>query len=326
MSGTSIDLSQEGALDKLPRSFVQALYHAVTGKTESLSSVLRGNVAVNINDIQRLYDMLHQRIEHYNPLVSPTVTVVVEDEDNHSFSHSSWEHFKLFNNHSVKITSEVTIKFEFLLQPPNTQAPQRCIINVLIDSGLPVVVRDGGPKDFDPWLISILNDWRTVKSKIEFVDFLIAKTFESTIEEWFKSLESVPKSRFVSFISLKMMSIRMASAHLGRIGAALFLAGYLYFNHGIGDTTKFAYAIALGLGLWGGLQIFMNMGMKAFSLHITNALLPTVILITEGDRRAYEKTCTRLKSSIWSGGGVLASVLGSIALNLLASYIAPKVF
>lgn len=65
-------------LDSLPKTALQAVYHAVTGKTENLAKEFRGNVIVTADDIDRLHAMLLDQLGLHGPALGPTVTVVVK--------------------------------------------------------------------------------------------------------------------------------------------------------------------------------------------------------------------------------------------------------
>jgi hypothetical protein len=77
------------SLDSLPKTALQAIYHAVTGKTESMSKSLRGNVLVTSADFDRLYQMLREQMGHYTLLAEPTVTVVVKCDSSRTVTYSS---------------------------------------------------------------------------------------------------------------------------------------------------------------------------------------------------------------------------------------------
>ena len=77
----------------MPKSAVQALYHAVTGKTERFSKELDGNVVVSRADVERLHHIVIQQIEHYDVIAKPTVTIVVKTANNKVYTYSSWERF-----------------------------------------------------------------------------------------------------------------------------------------------------------------------------------------------------------------------------------------
>ena len=114
-------------IDRLPKTALQAIYHAVTGKTENMTKELKGSVVINYSDIDILYGMVMDQLGHYDPICPPTVTLVVRHAEEKSVTYSSWERFKVLQTHHLDVTSEVIIKFEFVIRLPNTSTDQRCV-------------------------------------------------------------------------------------------------------------------------------------------------------------------------------------------------------
>lgn len=146
-----------------PPGVLQALYHAVTGKTENYSKRLSGNVVIAHTDIVRLHDMILQRIQHYETVYPATVSVIIKDADEKKLTYSSWERFRFLEIGSMSVTSELILKFEFLIKLPSSNDPQRCIINIELDSGLPIVTaEDGISTNFISFFGSFSYKWRPV--------------------------------------------------------------------------------------------------------------------------------------------------------------------
>jgi hypothetical protein len=121
-------------LDKMPQPALQAIYHAVTGKTERLSDELRRNVVVNFSDIECLHQQICAQISHYALIAAPTVTIVMNYGGGKKEQYSSWERFKFLQTSTTQVTSDISLKYEFLISLPNTPGPQRCVIGIMVDS------------------------------------------------------------------------------------------------------------------------------------------------------------------------------------------------
>jgi hypothetical protein len=176
----------------LPMSALQAMYFAVTGKTESISKDFTRNVRITLEDLRVLHTKILQKLEHFVTPVPPTVTILAKMHNKQSLRYSSWERFQMFEVASNDVTSELIIKYEFLIQLPNIENPQRCVINVTIDSKMPVL-KDELDNNFDDdfFMIIGLDRFPTVKLTVEFVDFLVGKEYQQIIEEWFEHLPEV---------------------------------------------------------------------------------------------------------------------------------------
>ena len=171
-------------ISQLPRSALQAIYHTVTGKTENLFKFFSKNLILRLPDLINLNDMMNQLMEHYDLIARPTVTVVIKQDNNQSLQYSSFERFLNFRESSTSLTSEVIIKYEFIIQIHGTETHQRCIINIDVDSGLPVL-HNSRENEFDDDFFELMfvGDSRVLTVSIDFVDFLVAKNFMNGIEE-----------------------------------------------------------------------------------------------------------------------------------------------
>lgn len=265
-----------------PPGVLQALYHAVTGKTENYSKRLSGNVVIAHTDIVRLHDMILQRIQHYETVYPATVSVIIKDADEKKLTYSSWERFRFLEIGSMSVTSELILKFEFLIKLPSSNDPQRCIINIELDSDLPIVTaEDGISTNFISFFGSFSYKWRPVLISIEFVDFLVAKTFSSVVEEWFTQLDRVPESRAALFVAKHINTVQLFLLQSGRLGCATFLAGYLWFAGGLSKPTEFAYAVCVSLFLYATVQVGASIASRLIIKRVAMGILPAVIILTK---------------------------------------------
>ena len=323
------DIASRALIDSLPKTALQAIYHAVTGKTENYSKSLNGNVRIQSHDIDRLYESIIQQIEHYTVIAPPTTTIIVKTSNSKSIQYSSWERFKVIQVNIQEVTSEVAMKIEFVAMLPNTDTPQRCIINILLDSSLPVIIsRQNNDEDMDDdfgYIYFVGRDWRTVKISIDFVDFLIARLFTSIIEEWFNTLEKIQKPALTNFVSRNIMAIGQSLSALGRLGFAFFLIGLAYFSGDQIDGVKYImYAISIALMLWVFVSLTVNVAKKWFLRRLGENILPSIILLTDGDKSACNKIDSKRNSTSFTLTGLAGTVVLGILINVISSYIYSK--
>lgn len=314
-------------MEGMPRSALQALYHVVTGKTENLRKSLSGNVIIRFNDIENLYRMLIEQISHYKTIADPTVTVVIGHHDERKITYSSWERFASLQAGSASITSDVALKIEFVAIIPSSGTPQRCVINVSLDSSLPIISdlheTDRAPS---PFLFYVADAWQTVEIMIEFVDFLMAKNCTSHIEDWFATLEKIRQPKMASFLIKNRMDLSSAIRQLGPIGAGFFAVTYLLTtNSGAHTAEKVIMAVALGLFAWGIVGFIRSKLNSTIMKRLFLSILPTVILITEGDERSFrdvQAKCTTLSGTIVRLiGGASAAILTNVGSSYIYTWI-----
>ena len=311
-------------LNSLPRTTLQSLYHVVTGKTENIFKFFSKNVIIKFNDIQQLHYRISQQIEHYKLLASPTITVNIKQANGNSIQYSSFDRFVSLQAAGAEITSEVLLKYEFIIELPNTLAPQRCVINVVLDSGLPVVSDSNRSLDDSPFLDFILlsRDYRTADVSIDFFDYLVAKAFMNAVEDWFNTLDIMPKPKLTNFLSRNMRVISSIFVQVGRAGFACYLATYVWFNKGIiWPFGRFVYAICLAIMIRCFFSIIYENLMRVVSRRLIKNSMPSIILLTDGDTRAFEKIKAAQNSSVHTVFGIIFASLFTILLNIISSYI-----
>ena len=310
-------------LDTLPKTVLQSLYHAVTGKTENLSAQLRGNVIITDVDIDNLFQMILDQLNLYSVAFGPTVTVVVKHANNRSSTYSSWERFKALRVNDYEITSDLTLRLEFLLQLPQTSSPQRCTLDINLDSSLPVIrKREDREDDIDPYFGYFLAmKWSTVKLSIDFVDFLVAKAFGAVVEEWFKNLLHAPSSQFDLWLLRNQIFVHRTLQQTGRLGMAAFLAAYTLFEmHKPLSLARLTFAVAIALIIWSVAAIVEAPMTRLVMRRIIANVTPTVILLSTGDQRCYDEV---LRSRTTAGGTVarfVGGLLVGLSTNVAASY------
>lgn len=312
-------------LSSLPKTAIQAIYHAVTGRTENLSKWLHGNVIVKNGDFSRLHAMLQDQWNIHPLLADPTTTIIVNTEHDRKIQYSSWPRFQALQIESKEITSDIVLRIEFVTELPNTSTPQRCVININIDSALPLIDSIRKESDDSPppgFFLVIGRNWRTVEVSIDFVDYVLAKNFLSVVDEWFKSLEKIPDNRVANYISKNSHLMIVFSAQTGRIGAAFFLLTY-YLLMNSADTTLLSlfYPASLCLLTWSIVQAVSTQIIESARKKASRNILPSCIILTEGDRKAFENAISAKTSSAAMGLQILGGALFAVVLNVLASYI-----
>lgn len=313
------------AINSLPKTALQAIYHAVTGKTENLSKTISGNVTISSENIESLYQMILDQMGHYRVELDPTTTILVKYDNHDTVTYSSWSRFNTLRVKNFEVTSQVIIKVEFICIMPNTTTPQRCSISIILDSSLPVIKKQPW-KTMNPDILRLFvpihKEWRTVEISIDFVDYLIAKNFCNIIQEWFEKLDSTPSRRFTEALIAWHPTLNSIINQCGRLGMAAFIMTYIIINSSRDIlVTDIALASAVALVLWSLFSILSTASRKQIPITILSNIVPSVILLTEGDKKAFKETIDSMKSSGNALINLVFTIIFGIALNIASSYI-----
>ncbi len=311
-------------MSHLPKTALQAIYHAVTGKTENITKTMRGNVLIKSQDFDDLYHFLQDQSGIHTCVVEPTVTVVVQDEVGRAITYSSWEKYKALSLPSKEITSEVSLRFEFLLQLPNTQHPQRCVVDVNLDSSLPVIASDR-PRDLDGdlgFMVLFMGKWQTVKVSIDFVDFLIAKSFLALVEEWFVKLTPTPDNQVNRVIAKRYGLIRSLVNESPRLGAAAYLVAAAYFF----DASDYSLQTLLISGslllvIWALFTVLSGHVSRRVLARVKRNIIPSVIILSRSDEVAFERVLADRNRPEFTLVGLVGMFLFSLLINVCSTWV-----
>ncbi len=314
------------SIENMPKTALQAIYNAVTGKTENYTKYIHGNVIVKSIDIDNLYQMICDQMGHYTMPAAPTVTVVVKSAAGKSLTYSSWERYERLRVSANDITSELSLKIECLVELPNTPQPQRLIFNVSIDSSLPVISKksDHFDDDMDGFAFFVISrsEWRTVEISIDFVDYLMAKVFSGVVEEWFKTLKATPRPRLNSFMLKNLSIIRSLLAQTSRIGMALFLLTFAYIARPSGLTLdKIMFVVSISMFIWSSIAILERFVSSRFIRRVYSNVIPSVILLNKNDEDVFDRVKSEMTSSSVTLFGVFATFAMGALVNVISSYI-----
>jgi hypothetical protein len=172
------------------------------------------------------------------------------------------------------------------------------------------------------FLFLIRRKWKTVKASIDFVDFLVAKSFVNLIEEWFQSLPKTPEPSQNTLLFKNMNLLRLSLGQMGRVGMATFLGTYVYLSGTQGLTiSKSVLAASIGLFIWSVLVIVESSVTKRLFRRVSANVIPSVIVLTEKDSSSYDDIKEKVNNPLVTTFNVILSVLGAISINIVASYI-----
>ena len=123
-----------------------------------------------------------------------------------------------------------------------------------MDSSLPMLLRQNSEQnDLESfsYLFFIKHKWPTIEISIDFVDFVVAKLFCSTVEEWFNTLDSTQDNKYNRFLFNKQDTIRDVMAQSGRFGMATFLISISIFaQDNFFNLRSAIFATSIGIFIW----------------------------------------------------------------------------
>lgn len=311
--------SGETTLSEVPVSVLQALYHELTGKTESLSKFFDRQVLIVYEDLRQLNFKVLQQIEQYKS-IGRNVTIKVNCTDERSQTFSSWEKFSQYDQSSTAAVSEIFITYEFLVELPAVKKFHRYKLEIRLVSG---VAAGNFLSPFRMGLFRITGMPAPIIVRIEYVDYLVAKNFISTIDEWVKSLAEI-KSHW------HFPRLQRHSGHFRHIFPSCTLAAAIYATYRLGITMNvLAVPSNPKILLWGCiggvLMVLSTMLGRIFGMQVENHVDSTTpisaIKLTRGDERAFERRFQSNKRELLLAALFSSGAIATIFLNLVSDFI-----
>ena len=207
----------------------QAVYHAVTGKTEKLSRAYTKNYKITFEDVQQLHAKCLQMCSQWNVLErNENITINHLDDGKETFS--SFDRFKIYDKSQTSAIESITYEYNILIQPKGSLKPQPYKIVVRMMSAIAVFSK----AENDMPSASIIKFFRSgpLVVEIEYVDYVIARNMMSTIESWMKEIELEKTSKLLTFFQQRSHWLpRIAGTLLFTIALVVsFLASDSVFN------------------------------------------------------------------------------------------------
>lgn len=302
----------------------QAIYNAVTGKTETLSRPYGKDYLVTRDDIHQLHEKLLQACSQWEVLQKNcNITVHHFEENKEVFS--SFERFKVYDQSRTSPTESVVFEFNILLKLPGTEKPQPYKIVVRSLSKIAMIKRM--EKEMAPPSFFRFFSAGNIVIEVEYVDYVVARNMIGVLESWVSEIEidsryswARPIQRFSHWIP----PIIHASM-IGIFGFALFSATPAVLPSG-SESSTLAQWLILGAsslilaGLLG--RAFGRMAETGID-RITSI---SAIKLNKGDDRLIErfKTRNRLRLLQAVSALVFAVAQGIVAngiISLLTSMV-----
>ena len=310
-------------LGTLPVAVMQVLYHEITGKTETLSKSFKKPSKVTKNDIEQLSIKLHQVCGQFS-VIGENCTYTVGHVNSMTQKFSSLEKFNQYDESIPFAIDNITVEFSALIEVPATKKHYQYKVEVVIEL---YELKNKDDIQIPDFILSFL-DFESMRISIEYVDYVVARTFLATAEEWVEGLEKIHNNRFLvwlrsllnppnSFAPLRRGSDLIA--YTVALYAAYQLRGAIIHAGDLTSLANFALiAVAITLFTTGTKTLCGAKPLFQSSLTIQEE---NVIVINRGDKENFENYQNAGKSALQAGVVYVLQLIIVICLNLFSNKI-----
>jgi hypothetical protein len=330
---SNVVVSDNGEVQKLPVSMqlYQAIYNDITGKTESIKDSYDKNIILSMSDLTLLRSLLQQFCEQYH-IDAYNVAITFFHNKSSKEQFSSFDRLSTYNVTTTAPIERINIQLNILITPPKISKPQNYTITIDIISGEAII--DKAEHAFPISLIMKAVQDKSVQVKIEYIDYIIARSFSDLIKSWVETIEErSPDESIILLQSRSHYYRRMISASflIISITICVYLAN-IFLKHDDVKLYNLAQFLLIAVPY---ILVLHDAGEKIgkiFERRIDsmNNNEFSLIKINSGDERLYKKfshSSKNTKIMVWKsrlitlGFGVVSSIIGSIIYTYSNSYL-----
>lgn len=312
----------------------KSLYYELNAKPDSTTKIYNDKVVVHKDDIERLYDLIKEKMSlHVKDGEAGISNVVVSTSKHKSYTFND---FKIFNAHSWDIPeyiNRITISWDFFVKVEGYSRPQRHKLTVKISCGLE-------PEEILSLLFSgriediqeIEEQEATIIAQMDFIENRLGQEFINIVGEWVDTLTRAyaNTSHIVLFLKKYRKLVGYYLNYL--LFIILCMTSLLGFNciltsFDITKVTQFDvhhlqvlvnYTVICILVCWFALKRGEMVANKIFR-YLSEYGETFVFRITKGDENQYNKIIANDKKNATK---ILVNLIFSLFLNIGCSIIA----
>lgn len=325
-------------LPDIPQPVISALHEAVIGVRDHIEVFKYRLIAIRIEDIRQIYEMLSQWTHQYN--IQSQLTQIIAEHRNAEVGSTtsrknfrSIEDFLRYDDSNIDPVKLLTVRFSFILKNPNTQRLESYDLTLEFPEAAdwrPDLLGEAGVVDHYSFAYRGTETW-TFKVRIEYSDYVTAVALQSMIGNWYMTLDGTGrqwaprKARFYERLaSYSYYSVFSPGSYLVRwlpvafaflISVSLFPAA----KHWLGDIKSWFLLGATFLILTATLEL----GIRLFISHSDKALRSSsktpILLLNSGNRKIYDAESEAVARGNEKRRFVGKLLFGSILLSMFVS-------
>lgn len=300
---------------------VQSIYNEVTGKTETLSKVLRDNHEVEFNDIRQLHTKVRQLYEQYN-VVSENCSVTVYHVNDCKEQFSSFERFEIYDASNTNPSENVRLEYNFLIILPETKRAQPYKITIDLHSRVALRKKAESEHGIARQIIRIIAS-KTGNIEVEYVDYTVARNFMVAIDQWYSSIRKNRSSKIVEYLQDKSLHFQFFS----KVLTSVVVIMVIFYNreHFIQEDSTLDVLFSIGLVSFSAVYLSGIIAAKigsACEQAIDSHQVISGLILNRGDeaalddfKEANKKSKVKLLLSV--GGLVLVNFITTLLVNFL---------
>jgi hypothetical protein len=301
-----------GKSDKISTTLqaYQTIYDHITGEKQKIKKIYFIDYEIGFPQLDQLNIKVGQLLKQYN-VASRNCSVVImhEDEDQEIFN--SYDNFSTYNTSNIHPITIINVRYNFSILLPSTNEINNYTFTISITPGVipPMELRKNYRR--------LRYVGPTIKTEIEYSDYVVARTFIENVSDWVKGVEiQEEKHPIIEFLSKYSGYI----ASFLRNGSLIALVSIMLINN-----KKIIPAFATDLNVL--FQVFLIIGIIIFityrivnhfsdflEFNLDTTERRSILNINEGDKKLKQK----IKKDNFS---IILKNIGSFLVALFTTFL-----
>jgi hypothetical protein len=310
----------------IPRDDIKSLFRFLVGTSDSEEIILSRLVIIKKDDVKRLYEKLLEKLENHN-VNSMVVTIDITFGNGKVKHFGTWIDYESYDWVISEETSELFLKFDFLVDLPNYEIPQRHTVTVRIVSQPDTVsiLRTVFTKDPDE-IDKSLRLGGPILCRVDFVNNVLGKELLDIVKDWNECCQlAIYENKIVAYLRkrpsiLKYFFKYLTSFTVSMLSFFIFLKLSANYNETAALTISYFKMIII----WGFLTVigivFLNEISNKISSYTMNAFKKysmrfIVFDLSNGDKEKQNRIIEKDRKNI-------KKFLLGLGINLLINIVA----
>lgn len=296
----------------------QDIYHQVTGRTEQIRKRAPDLLLIDFSEVEQLHTKINQLCDVHN-VIAKNLTVSIFHEKERKEQFTSFERFRTYNSNTTSPTIFLVLKYNFSIIPSGIQKAQEYTVTIRLTSRVALLnqMQEETPPFMRVHMLKFISE-PAAEITVDYVDYIIARGFIESFEEWVKGCKFTPKNKLVEkaqeyshFIPPLM---RLLSIILVTYFALKAIPKYFLERNSIEILARFAIIFLSGAVVLSSLASFIG---SRIERAVDGYPMLSYIHLNKGDQRMIESFETERKS-------VIRKFLWYCLINFVIAIVATK--
>lgn len=295
------------------------IYKKINKTLKETSKTYENDLLLELGDIREIHLKISQTIKTFKAS-GTTLKINLEQSEGEDYIFDDFDSFYHHNTTSPYPTQAVFFEYKFLIYDKEDNKFENYVISFRLLSRLAAFEKL--QNDSPDFIIDLMSSLQTTVAimNIEYYDYVKARTFLATFDEWVKGCTESRSSRILSIAKKSSKYIKNTGSFI-----ILLLLTCLTIKSIPSDMTDLSFILKFAIA-YGAIFIFIrkvsNMLLGGMNRAVSRNIPLSYLKINKGDEKIIKNYKTKLTRSIISSTlAILAAIIIGLSTNFIYDII-----